>query len=91
MKTKYTIDISTQVDQEEMEERFEKFYDQLKELRQRKTGGIVNAKAARKIFEEHLKHVASYYMVEYWDDMIDENIEYYLDNTDRLAQGLTTV
>jgi hypothetical protein len=87
MKTKYTLDLSGYTDRWNMEECFEEFYDQLKELRQRKTGGIVNAKAARKIFEEHLKHVASYYMVEHWDDMIDENIEHYLDNTDRLAQS----
>lgn len=86
MKTKYTLDLSGYTDKWDMEERFEKFYDRLKELRQSKTGGTVDPKAARKIFEGHLIHVASYYMVEYWDDMIDENIENYLYDTDQLAQ-----
>ena len=85
MKLKFTLDLSGYTDEWDMEERFDKFYEQLKQRRQLKTGGVVSRKAARKVFEGHLKHVASYYMVEYWDSMIDENIDTLLRRVDQLA------
>lgn len=88
MKLKFTLDISGYTDEWDMEERFDKFYDLLKQQRQLKTGGVVSRKAARKVFERHLKHVASYYMVECWDSMIDENIDHYLCRTDQLAEEI---
>lgn len=85
MKKKVVVDLDFWSDKWEMADRFEEFYTKLKELRQFKTGGTVSRKAALKVFEGHLEHVAGYYLMECWDDMIEENIEGYLDKADKLA------
>lgn len=72
---KLTLELDGYTDRWDMEERFEKYYEQMRMHRQMKNGRPVDRKEARKLWKEHLKHIASYFMVEYWDEGLEDHIE----------------
>jgi hypothetical protein len=63
--------INGYVDSWEWQERFEEFYEKIRLCRQMKNGRPVDRKQVRELWQKHLVHVASYYVSEYWDEMMD--------------------